>query len=278
MVIEKGHTCRNIGEFHGLLISWLSQASGQAIGVGNKRGWVTVPIDGIECQLAADTTRAGVETYLAASLGLPAPQFGVVASSKGVVERIGVGIPPVRIPGFYLYASHPIFEEVEIRPFDPAFDLVDVALLLLRAVRVLHREGWQRLRIFPGISGSGMHWRTSITYPENFVVQEWGLDLANFEMGYFWTTGEKFEVAGMTVDRRTTPEALARALQVQLDMNRGWGTDPAYAAWFSRLVDAANRLRRLPVAYNGAEPTDLTWELEGDVRYALPPAAERGTR
>jgi hypothetical protein len=57
------------------------------------------------------------------------------------------------------------------RSDDPArqFTVVDVGILILEAVSVLHARGHERLRIFPGMSGSGMHWRTAVTHASNFA-------------------------------------------------------------------------------------------------------------
>jgi hypothetical protein len=43
------------------------------------------------------------------------------------------------------------------------------ALRVLRMVHELHKLGYQRLRIMPGMSPSGMHWRCSVTHAGNIL-------------------------------------------------------------------------------------------------------------
>jgi len=47
--------------------------------------------------------------------------------------------------------------------------------LVLEMVAVLHRRGFERLRIVPGMSGSGFHWRCALT-PATNVMPHPGLD------------------------------------------------------------------------------------------------------
>lgn len=271
MKIPEGHRCADIGEFNAWLLRWLTTSDDTTVGVGVSRDWLHVPIDGLECRLAADTTRAGVEAYLSAVLADPSPDYSVVASSKGVIERISVGTSRKRIRGFYLYTPSPLAADRALRPFDPPLDLVDVGLLVLAAVQHLHESGHQRLRILPGLSGSGMHWRVSVTYPHNFVEMPWGLALRDHDESFIWSTGEGFRVSGHEVGRWSSPAEVASMLEPSLRMGHASGEDQPYAAWFAGLVAVAGRLRRLPIAYADYEELRTHWMLDGDCRYLAPP-------
>ncbi len=50
---------------------------------------------------------------------------------------------------------------------------LDVSILILEAVGVLHSRGHQLLRIHPGMSGSGMYWRTAISRVRQFHRPRW---------------------------------------------------------------------------------------------------------
>src|SRR6188508_645112 len=61
---------------------------------------------------------------------------------------------------------------------DESSEAIDLATYrkVLLVVYVLHQRGFQRLRICPGMSASGMHWRCSIT-PVTNVEKENGARL-----------------------------------------------------------------------------------------------------
>ncbi|WP_082573150.1 MULTISPECIES: SIR2 family NAD-dependent protein deacylase [unclassified Nocardioides] len=140
------------------------------------------------------------------------------------------------------------------------FDLGDVGILILDAVAVLHRRGHERLRILPGMSGSGMYWRTSVSSVENFTEDDGYLQLRDFEQAFFYTTGNEFEVADSVVDRETTAEQLAdRILAVIPD--DGQGADADYVRWYASLLELVHRDRALPIAYADYFEPEEGWEI-----------------
>lgn len=274
MEIAQGYRCRDIAEFNALLFDWLVTTHRATVGSGTSRNWVTVRIGDIDCELAADTARIGVERYLKAVLSASDPLYVVVASSKGVIERVSIGHTSERIPGFYMYTRAP-FEAARplgrgVAHSEPEFTLVDVAILLLEAVGILHVQGYQRLRILPGLSGSGLHWRTTVTLADNFTRVGSNLTLRDYESGFFWTTGDGFQIGRMRVADLTTAEDVSRILAEHF-RGAGYGPDPAYAHWYEGLVAAARSLKRLPIAYKDWVDDDPGWELDGHLRYSAPP-------
>jgi hypothetical protein len=55
------------------------------------------------------------------------------------------------------------------------------ALRAYLMLRVLHKRGFQQLRVIPGMSPSGMHYRTGITFATN-VARDHGARGVDFEL------------------------------------------------------------------------------------------------
>ena len=156
---------------------------------------------------------------------------------------------------------------------DRPFSVVDVGMLILEAVAVLHERGHQRLRVFPGMSASGIHWRTAITTADNFV-DNGHLHLQDFEAAFHYTTGTEFEVAGRRVDAETTAAELAESI-VPLLPDPGIGIDAEYVAWYGKFLDLARRHRALPIAYADYFDDDRGWEIGwgSGIRIQAPPTS-----
>lgn len=93
---------------------------------------------------------------------------------EGASARTIGASDPERIPGFYLY-SHKLFEDPQVvRPVSAPRDLWSIGMLILDAVAELHQPGHQRLRLYPNMSGSGMHWRTRLVDVDTARFSEWG--------------------------------------------------------------------------------------------------------
>lgn len=104
------------------------------------------------------------------------------------------------------------------------FTVLDVSILVLEAVGVLHSRGHQLLRIYPGMSGSGMYWRTAVTHAANYTDRDGYTGLGDFGAAFHYTTGTEFEVAGERVDVTTTASELADRI-VDLLPDPGVGRD-----------------------------------------------------
>lgn len=153
------------------------------------------------------------------------------------------------------------------------FSVVDVGMLILEAVVVLHERGHQRLRAFPGMSGSGMYWRTAITTADNFV-DNGNLHLHDFDAAFHYTTGAEFEVAGRRVDAETTAAELADSIVILLP-DPGIGIDAEYVAWYGKFLDLVRRHGALPIAYADYFDDDLGWEIGwgSGIRIQAPPTS-----
>jgi len=114
----------------------------------------------------------------------------------------------------------------------------------------LHKLGYQRLRIVPGISPSGFHWRCAITPVHNILTthgarpQEYNRDTAHYSSGqedaYFG-----WEDAHQDTARQLAAKFLERFPEIA---QKGLGGDWMYAGWYVQMLGMAER-GVLPVAY-----------------------------
>jgi hypothetical protein len=163
----------------------------------------------------------------------------------------------------------------------------DVQATRRRAQRVLymvgelHKLGYQKLRISPGMAPSGMHWRCTLTPVDN-VLRSHGALVARddndlvaryssaMENSYFdWTdarTASARELAGLFLER--FPLIAARSA----------GEDWVYAGWYVQMLGVAET-GHFPMAFNDWSdlskatvlPTIPFGVAEGSPELPLPP-------
>ena len=121
-------------------------------------------------------------------------------------------------------------------------------------VHELHKAGYQLLRISPGLSPSGMHWRCSITCAANvesdgFTVKDTGkaaglfLPSSSADPGYFGWSG---------ADTLSARELATRFLQTHTLLARASvGRDLPYAGWLTEVLGVVERgnMGEYPVFY-----------------------------
>ena len=132
------------------------------------------------------------------------------------------------------------------RDSDP---LVRRSQRVLLMVHELHKLGYQRLRIVPGISPSGMHWRCSVTHVGN-IQRMHGAMMCDFDDAAHYTTGQDntyfgWEDAQKDAARKLASKFLDRFLTIA---QLGQGADWPYAGWYVQMLGLAER-GVLPVAY-----------------------------
>jgi hypothetical protein len=120
---------------------------------------------------------------------------------------------------------------------------------VLLMVHELHTLGYQRLRIVPGMSPSGMHWRCSVTHFGNIQPMH-GAMMCDFDDAAHYTTGQDNNSFGWEGAQKDTARQLASNY---LDLfpaiaQLGQGADWPYAAWYVQMLCFAER-GVLPVAY-----------------------------
>ncbi|SDV50613.1 hypothetical protein [Chitinasiproducens palmae] len=130
---------------------------------------------------------------------------------------------------------------------------VRACVRLLGMVHELHKAGYQRLRISPGMAPSGVHWRCTITHAGNVMTD--GYTPVSSEAGqvvrYSSASGDAYfgwhDAAGRTARELATCfierfPALARASA---------GRDWRYAGWLTEMLGRAEQGRPadLPVLF-----------------------------
>jgi hypothetical protein len=145
------------------------------------------------------------------------------------------------------------------RDHDPAMRRAQRVLLM---VHELHKLGYQRLRIVPGMSPSGMHWRCSVTHTGNILAAHGAMMRIEGEAAHY-TSGQGNAFFDWEDARRDTARQLAgKFLERFAELAaKGRGLDWSYAGWYVQMLGFAER-GALPVAY-------ADWDEEPD-RDCLP--------
>ncbi|MBX9595851.1 MAG: hypothetical protein K2X46_15920 [Roseomonas sp.] len=123
---------------------------------------------------------------------------------------------------------------------------------LISMLHHLHRAGYQRIRISPGLAPSGCHWRGPLTFADNVEVDGFSIKQFDIENGLvaFYTSGQGSRYFDWhdadTMDARTLAETFVQ--RFPLIAERGAGRDWAYAGWLTDILGRAE-LGALPEFY-----------------------------
>lgn len=147
---------------------------------------------------------------------------------------------------------------------------------VLRLVQELHVLGYQRLRIAPGMSASGMDWRCAITDRAN-TLRVHGARMRDWDLCAHYTTGQKRKYFGWTDVAHARPIELAqRFLERYPEIaESGRGEDWQYAGWYLWMMHLTYP-RAFPYAYaDWPIPThQIPTSGDRDVFVPLPPPGE----
>jgi len=152
------------------------------------------------------------------------------------------------------------------------------ATAVVLMVAELHRMGYQRLRICPGMSPSGVYWRCAVTHVENVredhgaMIMDESSDAANYSSG----AGNHY--FGWEDARKDSPEDLARKFVERFPViaRLGRGDDEVYADWFAEVVKVV-QAGELPYAYSDwSDDSDsgILPTVGGSSRLPMPPGGE----
>jgi len=117
-------------------------------------------------------------------------------------------------------------------------------------VHELHKMGYQELRIAPGMSSSGCHWRCSVTHIGN-ILSIHGAMMNNWDTAaVHYSTGQDNVYFGWGDARRDTARQLASKFIERFPeiAQQGLGQDWPYVGWYVQMLGVAER-GALPVAY-----------------------------
>jgi hypothetical protein len=153
------------------------------------------------------------------------------------------------------------------------------ALRVLRMVHELHKLGYQRLRIVPGMSPSGCFWRCSVTHIGN-ILKTHGAMCWHFDrdMAYY-SSGQMSDYFGWVDAHQATVQQLAARFLERFPeiARRGQGLDWSYAGWYVQMLGFAER-GEFAVAYadwyHAPDPRWLPTTARTDSGLPVPPGGE----
>ena len=204
-------------------------------------------------QLVRGQSLSGVEPPFVVSVVASVP---LAAGSVQLIYRTSDGTMKKRLLGradeaLIEIAGHegPYFFNVSQHPEHH----VRRAVRVLAMIGELHKRGFQRLRLMPHMSPSGLHWRCAIGSADNFYRNH-GAKLLNYGSFFgddnqrqttavvaHYTSGQENHYFGWNDSERDSARSLADKFVNRFShlVNSGRGWDYPYAGWFLRLLGLA---------------------------------------
>lgn len=156
-------------------------------------------------------------------------------------------------------------------------------LNVLLMVAELHRRGFERLRIVPGMSPSGSAWRVTL-FPASKVLRSHGAMVDDWSWGDpdpFFTSAEAVGYFGWKDAEQDSAESLADKFLTRFSnvAEQCLGADQEYARWFQLVIERA-RFGALPIAYferygEKEEPNTLPTTAGPECVLPMPPPGEK---
>lgn len=145
---------------------------------------------------------------------------------------------------------------------------------ILQGVRVLHQRGYHAVRVLPGMSASGLHWRVAVTTADNMSVEGGHLHVCDHNGVIFYSTAGLTAFAGAEVTVTTGPETVADLILAALPGTAPTADDPEYLAWFDDLMRLVDQHGTVPIAYADYFDDTAGWEVGwgSGLRHPHPPA------
>jgi hypothetical protein len=146
-------------------------------------------------------------------------------------------------------------------------------------VQELHKLGYGRLRLAPGMAPSGMHWRGNVS-PVSNISRQHGARTKDFRSHVArCTSGQGAQFFGWSDAEDDSPAELAAKFLARFpDLAAlGCGSDPEYERWYAEMV-RATAPEGLVYAYSDWDDTDSGFlpalGMREEVRIPLPPPGE----
>jgi hypothetical protein len=144
---------------------------------------------------------------------------------------------------------------------------------VLRMVSELHVRGYQRLRIAPGLSASGCHWRCAVT-PITNISSRHGARMGHWDDTLManYSTGSRREYFGWKDAAHATPSKLADLFIARFPTiaEAGKGSDWLYVGWYLEMLHVTYP-DALPIAYADWKLPDDYLDTTTGVHVPLPP-------
>jgi hypothetical protein len=121
--------------------------------------------------------------------------------------------------------------------------LVRRAQRVLLMVHELHKLGSQRLRISPGMGGSGLHWRCSITHVGNILETHGAMWKQYSRESAHYSTGQSNNYLDWSDAQNDTARQLAAKFieRFPVIVEKDQGIDWEYAGWYVQMLGFADR-------------------------------------
>lgn len=135
---------------------------------------------------------------------------------------------------------------------EPLSETMLNCIKVLEIVAVLHRRGYERLRIEPGMSPSGMSWRCGITHAGNMDPENGALCInSGGPQTAFYTSANGDRLFDWKDAPSLDTKQLADRFLLEFPeiCQLGQGADPEYVAWYELMLSFA-RTGGLPYAYD----------------------------
>lgn len=152
------------------------------------------------------------------------------------------------------------------------------ALRVLRLVHELHKQGYQLLRIAPGMSMSGCHWRCAVI-PKSNVLKNHGAMVKDFRrVTAHYSSAQRNAYFGWMDAQIDTAQQLAVKFVKRFPqiVEASLGDDSSYADWYVQMLGYAEQAR-FPIAYAdwGEWPDERFLPLtRGDSDLPMPPPGD----
>lgn len=117
------------------------------------------------------------------------------------------------------------------------------ALRVLMMVHELHKAGYQRLRICPGLAPSGSYWRCAITPVTNVLQSNGALIAKEKEDAAHYTSGQTNEYFEWTDAKTDNAKELAEKFLKRFPKiaRKGLGQDWEYVGWYVQMLGLAEK-------------------------------------
>lgn len=182
------------------------------------------------------------------------PKGDAIAAAVETISRADTRVDDVRI----VVTDQATLEQVQHEL------LLGTLRRILEGVAVVHDRGYHRVRILPGMSPSGAHWRIAIGVGE--IISD-----GEGSIGYSSANGSAFY--GSAHVTATTPAGdVADIILSALPTAIPTGDDPGYVGWYAGLMRAVRETGGLPVAYAEYFDASQGWGVGPTLRYPQPPA------
>lgn len=131
--------------------------------------------------------------------------------------------------------------------------------VILSLVHELHRLGYQRLRIAPGMAPSGVYWRCTLAAASHFSAANGACIVGGGAPAACYSSGQERIYFGWEDAAAAGPQKLATMFVARFPevCAESWGADWAYDAWYRELL-RLTAPAGMPIAY-------ADWPLAPDV-------------